>query len=138
MGQINWIGVVVATVVAFFIGFLWYGVLFETQWMALNGITPEMAESGNPMWMLVGLVQTFITMAALGWFINRLGATTWIGGARVAGIACVGFALMALSYGFIYMTDPIGLIGIDFSHLIAVYLIGGAIIGGLKIGRKAA
>ena len=30
--KLNWLGIIVATVVAFFTGFLWYGVLFEAIW----------------------------------------------------------------------------------------------------------
>ena len=68
MKSINWLGVIVATIVAFFAGFLWYGLLFEAEWKSLTGVT---GEGGDPMWMLLGVVQTFITMAGLGWFISR-------------------------------------------------------------------
>ena len=35
--KLNWLGIVVATVVAFFIGFLWYGLIF----MAMVLFKPE-------------------------------------------------------------------------------------------------
>lgn len=134
MGKINWPGVVVATIVGFFIGFLWYGILFQAQWMALTGVT---GEGGDPMWMAAGLLQTFITMTGLGWFIARTGGG-WMGGARVGAVAGVCFALMTSAYGFIYQTANIGLLPIDWSHLLAVYIIGGAIVGGLKMKSKTA
>ena len=55
MKSINWLGVIVATIVAFFAGFLWYGLLFEAEWKSLTGVT---GEGGDPMWMLLGVVQT--------------------------------------------------------------------------------
>lgn len=132
MNRINWPGVIVATIVAFFVGFLWYGILFEAQWKALTGVT---GEGGDPMWMLMGLVQTFITMAGLGWFIGGGGL---MDGVKTALIACVCFALMTSAYGFIYMTSNMGLLPIDWSHLLVVYVVGGAIIGGVRMKPRAA
>lgn len=134
MNRINWLGVAVATVAAFFIGFLWYGLIFQEQWMALTGVTDE--GSGNAMWMLLGVVQTFVTMVGLGWFIGRDGGG-WMHGLKIGLIAGVCFALMTSAYGFIYQTSPMGLLPIDWSHLLVVYAVGGAIIGGLKLKPKA-
>lgn len=135
MSKLNWPGILVATIVAFFIGFLWYGVIFEAQWKTLTGVT---GEGGDPMWMLLGLLQTFVTMVGLGWFIAREGSAGWEGGVKIGLAACVFFALMTSAYGFIYQTSDIRLIPIDWSHLLVIYVLGGAIIGGLKLGKKAA
>lgn len=134
MNRINWLGVAVATVVAFFIGFLWYGLIFQEPWMALTGVTDE--GSGNAMWMLLGVVQTFVIMTGLGWFIGRDGGG-WMGGLKIGLVAGVCFALMTSAYGFIYQTAPMGLLPIDWSHLLVVYAVGGAIIGGLRMKPKA-
>ena len=61
--KLNWLGIWVATVVAFFIGFLWYGLIFSEQWMALTGVTAD--EEGGSIWMALGFVQTFITMVGV-------------------------------------------------------------------------
>lgn len=132
--KLNWLGIVVATVVAFFVGFLWYGVLFEAVWKDLSGVG---AEEGDPIWMLLGVVQTFVTMVGLGWFIARDGAGGWMAGLKTGLIAGVCFALMTSAYGFIYQTSPMGLLPIDWSHLLVVYAVGGAIIGGLRLRPKA-
>ncbi len=134
MNRINWLGVAVATVVAFFIGFLWYGLIFQEQWIALTGVTDE--GSGNAMWMLLGVVQTFITMVGLGWFIGSDGSG-WMQGLKIGLIAGVCFALMTSAYGFIYQTSPMALLPIDWSHLLVVYAVGGAIIGGLRMKPKS-
>ena len=131
--KLNWLGIIVATVVAFFVGFLWYGVLFQARWMELTGVTGE----SDPMWMLLGLVQTFVTMVGLGWFIARDGSSGWMAGLKIGLVAGVCFALMTSAYGFIYQTSPMGLLPIDWSHLLVVYAVGGAIIGGLRMKPKA-
>jgi len=132
--KLNWLGIIVATVVAFFLGFLWYGLIFAEQWMALTGVTDE--GSGNAMWMLLGVVQTFVTMVGLGWLIGRDGGG-WMNGLKMGLVAGVCFALTTSAYGFIYQTSAMGLLPIDWSHLLAVYAVGGAIIGGLKMKPKA-
>ena len=131
--KLNWLGIIVATVVAFFVGFLWYGVLFQARWMELTGVTGE----SDPMWMLLGLVQTFVTMVGLGWFIARDGSSGWMAGLKIGLVAGVCFALMTSAYGFIYQTSPMGLLPIDWSHLLVVYAVGGALIGGLRMKPKA-
>lgn len=133
--KLNWLGIIVATVVAFFIGFLWYGLIFAEKWMALTGVTDE--GSGNSMWMLLGVVQTLITMTGLGWFIARDSAGGWMNGLKIGLVAGVCFALMTSAYGFIYQTSDMGLLPIDWSHLLVVYAVGGAIIGGLRMKPKA-
>ncbi len=132
--KLNWLGIIVATVVAFFVGFLWYGVLFEAIWKDLSGVG---AEDGDPMFMMLGLLQTFVTMIGLGWFIARDGAIGWMAGLKIGLVAGVAFALMTSAYGFIYQTSPMGLLPIDWSHLLVVYAVGGALIGGLRMKQKA-
>jgi hypothetical protein len=135
--KLNWLGITVATVVAFFTGFLWYGLIFAERWMALTGMTKD-SGGGDSMWMLLGLVQTFVTMVGLGWFIARDGAAGWMNGLKIGLVAGVCFALMTSAYGFIYQTSPLGLLPIDWSHLLVVYAVGGALIGGLRMKPKAA
>ena len=131
--KLNWLGIIVATVVAFFVGFLWYGVLFEAVWKDLSGVG---AEDSDPMLMLLGLVQTFVTMVGLGWFIARDGAVGWMAGLKIGLVAAVAFALMTSAYDFIYQTSNIGLLPIDWSHMLIIYAVGGALIGGLRMKPK--
>lgn len=133
--KLNWLGIIVATVVAFFVGFLWYGLIFQARWIELTNV-PQDGDT-SPMWMLVGLAQTFVTMVGLGWFIARDGAASWMGGLKIGLVAGVCFALMTSAYGFIYQTSPMGLLPIDWSHLLVVYAVGGALIGGLRMKPKA-
>ena len=133
MNRINWLGVIVATVAAFFIGFLWYGLIFEATWLELTGQSKSEDMSVLPMaW---GLAQTFVTMLGLGWLIGR--DSTVLNGLKTGLIAAVCFALMTSAYGFIYETAPAGLLPIDWSHLLVIYAVGGAIIGGLRMKPRA-
>lgn len=133
--KLNWLGIIVATVTAFFIGFLWFGLIFAEQWSTLTGVTDE---GGGAVWMMLGLAQTFVTMIGLGWFIARDGAAGWMGGLKIGLVAGVAFALMTSAYGFIYQTAPLALLPIDWGHLLVVYAVGGSVIGGLRVSTKTA
>lgn len=128
--KLNWPGVIAATVAAFFIGFLWYGILFEETWTALSGAPTEGEASWG--WMALGLLQTFVIMTGLGWLVARLGGG-WIGGFKIGLAAAIFFALTTSAYGFIYQTSNPGLLPIDWSHLLVIYGLGGALIGGVRL-----
>ncbi|MBO6524190.1 MAG: DUF1761 domain-containing protein [Balneolaceae bacterium] len=45
--EINYLAVLVASLIGFVVGFLWYGPLFGKAWMAEVGMTEEKQQSGN-------------------------------------------------------------------------------------------
>ena len=45
--EINYLAVLVASLIGFVIGFLWYGPVFGKAWMAESGMTEEKVQSGN-------------------------------------------------------------------------------------------
>jgi hypothetical protein len=55
--HVNFLAVIVATVVSYAIAFVWYGVMFRKQWMQLTGVTEMKPSAKNVILMLVG---TFI------------------------------------------------------------------------------
>ena len=48
MEDINWLALVVASILPLATGFLWYGPLFGKAWMQESGMTEEKAKSMNP------------------------------------------------------------------------------------------
>ena len=135
MKGINWIGVLAALVASQAVGFLWYGMLFSAQWMALTGISVSDAEGS---WaMALGAVQNLVIAIGLAWLIARTGMTGWVGGATAGLIACFFFGLATMSLRFIYGDDNTGLIPIDGGYMVIQYGLSGALIGGLKPGRPA-
>jgi hypothetical protein len=55
--HVNFLAVIVATVVSYALAFVWYGVMFRKQWMQLTGVTEMKPSAKNVILMLVG---TFI------------------------------------------------------------------------------
>ena len=89
MKGINWVGVIAAVVVGQVIGFLWYGMLFEEQWMALSGVTPS-GDAANTA-MALGVVNQLVVAVGLAWLIGKLGNATLAGGATAGLLAGIFF-----------------------------------------------
>ena len=91
--QMNWLGVVIATVAGMAVAGVWYGKLFVTTWSNLAGITPEQSKASSRRNMAqlllantvtaVGLaVAVEVTFAATGvqsvWLAILVGAAVWL------------------------------------------------------------
>ncbi len=135
MKDINWIGVLAALAASQAIGFVWYEMLFSAQWMGLTGIA--VSESEGSFAMALGAVQNLVVAIGLGWLVARTGMTGWIGGATAGLIACIFFGLATMSLRFIYGDDNPGLIPIDGGYMLIQYVVSGALVGGLKLGKAA-
>ena len=136
MKGINWAGVIAAVVVGQVIGFLWYGMIFEEQWMALSGVTPS-GDAANTA-MALGVVNQLVVAVGLGWLVNALGNATLVGGAKTGLLAGVFFAATTAAQNFIYGQANTGLIPIDIGYLLVAYTAMGAAAGAVKLGSKSA
>lgn len=64
-GQVSWVAVLVAGVVFFGIGGVWYGPLFADRWQRASGVSEEIARASN---LPMVFISTFVLelIAALG------------------------------------------------------------------------
>lgn len=60
--NVNFLAVLVATIAAFFLGFVWYSFLFGKRWMKELGFSEEELKKGANMGMIFGstLALTFV------------------------------------------------------------------------------
>ena len=97
---INYLAVLVATIINFFVGALWYGPLFGKQWMALMGFTPESMKSMKltPMQaMALGFVTTLVMAFVLAHFAAVWGAEGVLGALQLAFWVWLGFIVTTLA-----------------------------------------
>ena len=145
---VNLLGVLLAAIAMFFIGFIWYGLLFTEPWMAANGLffTDEtksymqwlsadglqtvVADAGpNPMVMVWGFVLSLVLSFGLGWHMKQKNISK-LGTAGLFGLwisLLIGLPLIA--YDTVY--TPYGsLMGffVDGSHTVATILAACAIL----------
>jgi hypothetical protein len=125
--NVNWLAVIVAALVPFLIGSVWYGPLFAKPWSELTGIrrgTPGQNSMGLTMGM--SLVLNLVIATSLAMFIGR---TEWSFG-LLAGFAA-GFTFVAMAFGITYLFEsrPLKLWLINAGYQTVVFTIMGAIIG---------
>jgi len=123
--------VLLAALAFFFVGFLWYGVIFTDAWMAGHGLTED--DAGSPMWMILGFVLTFMQVIGLG-LILKWRNPDGIGGAVQT--AAVLWALLALPftlYAYTYLpAHNMTLLMIDASHLFVGWILAAVILTAMK------
>lgn len=130
--EINYLAVGLAALAAFFLGYLWYNVIFAKAWKQEIGIgaSGSTADTPNLGKLLIGSLILEIIMAFnLAAFIGR--GADWMFGLG-AGLA-VGFGWVALAFGVNYMFEgksfKLWLINAGYNTL--VFAVMGLIIGAL-------
>jgi hypothetical protein len=141
--QVNYLAVIVAAIVLFALGGLWYSpVLFAKKWIALQGRSEEQmradAARGNmPLMYLLAFLTAFIiawAMAVLAnSFVPRLPTTAgdWAWRGVKLGLFCwFGFVMPTTFATSLFSMKPRQLWLIDAGYNLASFVIAGAIILG--------
>lgn len=139
MKNTNWLAVLVSVIASMIIGFLWYGALFNTQWMAGVGITMdgdimykdgvEVASSMTPM--ILNTIVMVIYALLIDWLIGKTGDTTATKGATLGFV--IGFImLLGVFTNNQFSMSPTSLTMIDGSYALALFTAIGAIMGGWR------
>ncbi len=130
---INYIAVVAAAVASFMLGWVWYSMLFQKQWMAALGKTPEECKD-QPM--PVGLMAlTFVSLAVMALILagvmGHLGPTgfTLKNGVITGALVWLGFVITTMAVNHGYQGVKRALTVIDSGHWLAVLVLQGAILG---------
>ena len=93
---VNYTAVLVAAVVAFIIGGIWYGPLFGKLWMKLAFTSKKdmkkMGMGSAKKSMTIGFLVTVLTAYVLAYFVNYVQATTISGGIGLAFWLWLGIA----------------------------------------------
>lgn len=126
------VGVLVASVAFFLIGWLWYGYLFSEAYMASTGMTE--ADSGeSPAWMASGFLITLLQVIGIGLVLKWKGASGLAGCVKTAVIVWFFFALPFATYAYIYSpAHDSTLLMIDAGHLLAGWVVSAIVLSVLK------
>jgi hypothetical protein len=124
------VGVLLATVVSFIIGAIWYAPqVFGKMWMTSLGKTEEWWKKNRNRSVIFGFIANLLTAYLLGVFVKSLGSANWADGAEVALIAWLAFPLSIQFTSYIFEGRQSKLFGIDLAHSLIIFLVMGAILG---------
>ncbi len=127
--------ILVATVVSFGIGALWYSpVLFGREWTNLMkisdaDITATRAKGGMWRSYIIHLVAALISFCILGFIISTTRVMNGSDGAFFGFLMWLGFIVPVHVSRLLWAKDPFKLVLIDTVQILIGLVIGGAIIG---------
>jgi hypothetical protein len=130
--------IVLAAVVSFMFGWLWYGILFPKQWMAAAGKTEaDLKAQGGPT--PTPFVISFVALLVMAWVLAAVighlgpGAITLRSGVIAGALMWLGFVATTLAVNHTFQGAKPILTLLDGGHWLGVLLLQGAVIGWLGV-----
>lgn len=131
--NVNFLAVLVATIAAFFLGFVWYSFLFGKRWMKELGFSEEELKKGANMGMIFGstLALTFVMGLGLAmlWHTEDPTKLTWSVGLLHGLFIGVCFLATSTGINYLYQRKSLALWAIDAGYQVCFLALQGAIIG---------
>jgi hypothetical protein len=129
----NWWAVIIATVISFFVGWIWYGPLFGKTWMRLNKIKMSEKPKGMGKMMLLSFIGTLITATVISILINNLGVSGAVEGFRLVFYLWLGFiAATTLLGSVLWDGKPWGLFVLNGAYWFVNLMVMAAIISAMN------
>jgi Protein of unknown function (DUF1761) len=126
--------VLVAAVIQFAIGAIWYGVGFRKRWTALAGHTGEAKMGRAAFEMIASFILSVVISAILANVIDGLGNLLWGGnpsfsvGASVAVMCWFGFIAPPMLMQAIFERRPVNLFAINAGYWIVAMAVSGGVL----------
>ncbi len=110
MVHVSHLPVLVAAVVVFVLGWLWYSpLLFYKPWMRLRGLDPVAAMSGAKMpggKLVVELARCLILAYVIARFVALLGISSWLMAVHFGFMVWIGFPVIILAGSVLWENIP--------------------------------
>jgi len=111
MGHVNYLAVLVATVVVFVLGWLWYSpFLFYKPWMRARGLDPDaaMANAKMPVGKLgIELLRCFVLAFVIAHLVGGLGINNWFTAIHFGLLLWIAFPVVLLTGSVIWENVPV-------------------------------
>lgn len=130
VSTINWMAVVVATIMTFAVGAIWYGPIFGTAWMAEMGFTEEELKEANMVKIYgTAFVLEFIMAMNLAFF---LGSSSISEGAFYGFLTGFGWIAMAMGVNALFSRTSFKLWFINSFYFVVTFTLMGVILTAWK------
>lgn len=133
---VNYLAIVVAAVVAWLAGTVWY-MAFGKTWLAALEMTPEKMQATNAAGAYSPFILSFVAELVMAWtlagLLFRIGPLTVQSGLISGALCWFGFVFTTILVNNSFAKRDRRLILIDGGHWLFVLLVMGAIIGAMRV-----
>ncbi len=130
--KIKYAAVIVATLVHYILGGLWYSVFFASKFIQLIGWTPQqmeqMQKQGPGKELAIAFVTSLVLVYILAHFVQYTKATTAMDGIQTAFWLWLGFIVTTNSATVLFEQRPLGLFLINMGYQFVGCALAGAIL----------
>jgi hypothetical protein len=126
-GGLNWVAILVTTLVSFAIGGIWYGPLFGKAWFVAVEKTREQLPSGATPFV-VSFVTALITSIVFAALIAALGITSPVQGAALGLILGIGFIATSTASDGAFCAWRLNLVLIQAGYRVVYSIVMGAVL----------
>lgn len=130
--KIHYPAVIVAALIQFFVGWLWYGMLFMNPWVEATGVSMDAAQSMSGGQMAVMYLGSFVSFLVVYYvmahFISYTKSTTAKQGIQTGFWLWLGFATTTIFVNVLYTMKPLSLWLIDGGYWLVCMQAGGALL----------
>ena len=129
MNDLSILGVILAALAFFFIGALWYTVLFGKMWRADMGIGEDEVGSPNPLMFVGSLLCGVVIAITLGLLIDDRGTAC---GLKIGAGTGFGIGAAVMAQNAIYESRSVRFWAINAAYVVVGLAAMGAILGALQ------
>ena len=126
--HVSYVTVLIAAVIEWLLGALWYGLIFKKSWMKHAGIT----DGGKPKNAIFGMVTALVACLLLSFILAHVvlwsGAKVFTGGTKWGIICWSGFVAPPLFTQHIFERRPANLFAINAAYWLLAMAIGAGIL----------
>ena len=132
--HVNYLSILVAALVSFFTGTLWYSrILFARQWIKATGKSEEELEKNSSTFAYVltfiaWVIAAYVLAVIIGYSIDMNSTPQFLYGMLVAFLCWFGFVAAISLFHNLFAQRPIELWFIDSGYVLVAFLISGAIL----------
>lgn len=127
---VEWLAILIATVVAFVLGGVWYGPLFGNAWIEALGRSPEDIKP-TPAPFVISFFTALVTCVVMAGLMDALDIRTVLGGAIFGVVTGIGFIATAMASDTAFCGWGMRLFLIQSGYRVAYSILMGAIIGAM-------
>ena len=129
--RLNHLAILVAIILQFVIGFLWYGPLFGEPWMGMVGLDLASIEAdpANIGTWITNLISAVASVYLLAWLFVKLNVGTFSKGLLYGFVIGFVFVLLSVKTSGAFAKDPYGLAWITGGFSTVGLAVAGAILG---------